>query len=472
MGATAIAIGVALVGLAALALFGALAQRRLRVRGRDQAHRRRELDAREERLEIRESTLETKAHTLELREGHLIDRERRLDAQQADLDDARIVVRKRLEEIADYTVDEARRTLMREVEADARADARDLVREVEERARAESTRRSHDIVATAIQRVAASATHATVTSTIELPDAELKGRIIGREGRNIRAFEHLTGVDLLVDESPGVVVLSSFDPVRRETARRTLVALLEDGRIHPSSIEAAHERARAEVDEAIVEAGDEAAVEAGVDDLAPELRRLLGQLEFRTSYGQNVRAHAVETALLAGAMAEELGVDAALARRCGLLHDIGKALTHRVAGSHAAIGAEVARRLGESEPVVHAIAAHHDEVPPETVEAVLTQAADAVSASRPGARRNNVEAHCQRLQRIEELVGAFDGVSQVHAMQAGREVRVMVSPEAVDDVEARRLAREIARRLESELAYPGQIAVTVIREVRARGLAS
>ena len=470
MGATA--IGIAILGVAAVGLLAVLLRRHLAARGPAQAHRRGELDAREERLAIRESTLETKAHTLELREGHLLDRERRLDAEQADLDDARLVVRKRLEEIADYTVDEARRALMREVEADARADARDLAREVEERAKAESTRRAHDIVATAIQRVAASATHATVTSTVALPDAELKGRIIGREGRNIRAFEHLTGVDLLVDESPGVVVLSSFAPVRRETARRTLVALLEDGRIHPASIETAHERARAEVDDAIAEAGDAAAAEADVDDLAPELRRLLGQLEFRTSYGQNVRAHAVEAARLAGAMAEELGVDAALARRCGLLHDIGKALTHRVAGSHAAIGAEVARRLGEPEPVVHAIAAHHDEVVPQTVEAVLTQAADAVSASRPGARRTNVEAHCQRLQRIEEVVGAFDGVSQVHAMQAGREVRVMVSPETVDDAEARRLAREIARRLEAELAYPGQIAVTVIREVRARGLAS
>ena len=472
MGATAIWIAIATVAVALAVGVVVLARIHTRANDRSYARRSAELDDRDERLSRRESTLETKAHTLELRESNLIERERRLTADRADLDDERIVVRKRLEEIADYSADEARQALLEQVEADARSDARDLVRDVQSRAQQEATRRAQDIVASAIQRVAPEATRSTATTTVELAEEELKGRIIGRDGRNIRAFEHVTGVDVVVDDTPGSVQLSSFDPVRREIARRTLVALLDDGRIHPASIEEAHKRAEAEVDEAIDEAGEAAVTEARVDGLAPELVRLIGQLEFRTSYGQNVRGHSIETALLAGAMAEELGTDAALARRCGLLHDIGKALTHKVAGSHAAVGAEIARRLGEPEPVCHAVAAHHDEVVPETVEAVLTQAADAVSASRPGARRDAFEAYCSRLRRIEELVGAFDGVTQVFAMQAGREVRVMVHPDNVDDVRARSLAREIASRIESEMAYPGQIAVTVIREVRARGIAS
>ena len=472
MGATAVWIATATAAVAVAFLAVTLARIHTRANDRAYARRSAELDERDERLSRRESTVETKAHTLELRESNLIERERGLAADRADLDDDRIVVRKRLEEIADYSADEARQALLEQVEAEARADARDLVRDIQTRAQQEATRRAHDIVASAIQRVAPEATRASATSTVELAEEELKGRIIGRDGRNIRAFEHVTGVDVVVDDTPGSVQLSSFDPVRRETARRTLVALLEDGRIHPASIEEAHTRAAAEVDQVITEAGDEAVAEARVEGVAPEIVRLLGQLEFRTSYGQNVRGHSIETALLAGAMAEELGTDAALARRCGLLHDIGKALTHKVTGSHAAVGAEIARRLGEPEQVCHAIAAHHDEVLPESVEAVLTQAADAVSASRPGARRDAYEAHCTRLRRIEEFVGAFEGVTQVFAMQAGREVRVMVHPDDVDDTRARRLAREIAGRIEDEMAYPGQIAVTVIREVRARGIAS
>jgi ribonuclease Y len=307
-----------------------------------------------------------------------------------------------------------------------------------------------------------------VVRAVPLPEEAMKGRIIGREGRNIRAFETVTGVDLIVDDTPGVVLLSCFHPLRRETARLTLEKLVADGRINPHRIEEAYEASRREVEQQCVRAGEDALLEVGISDMHPELVALLGQLRYRTSYGQNVLAHLVESAHLAGMMAAELGADVPLAKRCALLHDIGKALTHEVEGSHAVIGAQLARRYGECEEVAHAIEAHHNEVEARTVEAVLTQAADAISGGRPGARRASMESYVKRLQRMEEIAYAVsDGVEKVFVMQAGREIRVMVQPEAVDDVQAQVIARDIAKRVEEELTYPGQVRVTVIRESRA-----
>ncbi|RCV48576.1 ribonuclease Y, partial [Marinitenerispora sediminis] len=316
-------------------------------------------------------------------------------------------------------------------------------------------------------RLATEQTTESVVSVVHLPSDDMKGRIIGREGRNIRAFETVTGVNLIIDDTPEAVLLSCFDPVRREVARLTLEKLVLDGRIHPHRIEEVHEASRAEVDQLCVRAGEDALVDVGVTDVHPELVTLLGQLRYRTSYGQNVLKHLIESAHLAGIMAAELGMDRQLMKRCALLHDIGKALTHEIEGSHALIGAEIARRYGESEDVVHAIEAHHNEVEVRTVEAVLTQAADAISGGRPGARRESLEAYVERLQRLEEIAMANEGVQKVFAMQAGREVRVMVRPEEVDDLQAQVIARDIAKRVEEELVYPGQIRVTVVRESRA-----
>src|SRR5690606_8082221 len=302
---------------------------------------------------------------------------------------------------------------------------------------------------------------------VHLPGDDMKGRIIGREGRNIRAFEMVTGVNLIIDDTPGAVLLSCFDPVRREVARLTLEKLVADGRIHPHRIEETYEASRREVNQSCVRAGEDALVEVGISDMHPELVTLLGQLRYRTSYGQNVLGHLVESAHLAGMMAAELGLDVRLVKRCALLHDIGKALTHEVEGSHAVIGAEIARRYGECEDVVHAIEAHHNEVEVRTVEAVLTQAADAISGGRPGARRASLESYVERLQRMEEIAQSFEGVEKVFAMQAGRELRIMVRPDDVDDVQAQVIARDVAKRVEEELTYPGQIRVTVVRESRA-----
>jgi len=310
-----------------------------------------------------------------------------------------------------------------------------------------------------------------VVSVLHLPSDDMKGRIIGREGRNIRAFESVTGVNLIIDDTPEAVLLSCFDPVRREVGRLTLEALVLDGRIHPHRIEEMHERSKADVAQLCVRAGEDALVDVGLTDMHPELTALLGRLRYRTSYGQNVLKHLVESAHLAGLMAAELGLDPALMRRCALLHDIGKALTHEVEGSHALVGAEIARRYGEDEDVVHAIEAHHNEVEVRTVEAVLTQAADAISGGRPGARRESLEAYVKRLERLEEIANAHPGVEKVFAMQAGREVRVMVLPDKVDDIQAQVIARDIAKQVEEELTYPGQIRITVVRESRATEVA-
>jgi len=424
------------------------------------ARLRAELDRREERLT-------EELARLRAREAELAGRAAELDQLRAEVRELEAEQRRVLERAAGLTAGQARAELVRVAEAEARHEAAVAVREIERRAKAEGDQRAREIIAGSIQRLAAEQTADTVVSAFRLPSEDLKGRIIGREGRNIRAFEAVTGVNLIVDDTPELVQLSCFDPVRRETARLTLEALVADGRIHPARIEELHDRSRAEVERLCVRAGEDALLATQVGEMRPELVRLLGTLRFRTSYGQNVLGHLVESAHIAGMMAAELGVDAELVRRAALLHDIGKALSHEVAGSHAAVGAEFARRHGESAEVVHAIEAHHGEVEPRTVEAVLTQAADACSGGRPGARRESVESYVRRLERLEEIAGAHDGVAKVFAMQAGREVRVMVQPELVDDLGAQVIAREVAKQVAEELTYPGQIRITVVRESRA-----
>ena len=463
-------LGLAVVELVAIvALVVALAGHRSRARGAD--GERRDLERREQRVADREERLDAEQRHLEDRGREVHDLEQAVAAERAalqqraaDVDDER---RRVLEQAAGLSADEARTQLLAGVEVRARRDAAQLARDIERTARAEAESRAREVVVGAIQRLATDQTTESVVAVLPLPSEEMKGRIIGREGRNIRTFEQLTGVNLIIDDTPEAVLLSCFDPVRRETARLALQALVLDGRIHPQRIEDAYERATVEVAATCQRAAEDALHEVAVTDLHPELVALLGRLQLRTSYGQNVLRHLVETAHLAGLMGAELGLDAALLRRCGLLHDIGKALTHEVEGSHAMVGAEVARRCGEHPDVVHAIEAHHQEVDPRTLEAVLTQAADAISGGRPGARRESLESYVQRLHRLEEIAAGHEGVDKVFAMQAGHDVRVMVLPDVVDDIGAQVLAREIAKQVETELTYPGQIRVTVVRESRA-----
>ncbi|WP_045876052.1 ribonuclease Y [Pseudofrankia sp. DC12] len=425
------------------------------------------LTQREARIEERLATLEDQTRRIESRDRELADRDASLARRARDAEelDARRVAA--LEQAAGMTSAEAKTELLSVVEHHARLEAAALAREIEARAEDEAQDRARRIVTIAIQRVAAEQTAESVVSVLHLPGDEMKGRIIGREGRNIRAFESVTGVNVLIDDTPEAVLLSCFDPVRREVGRITLSALVADGRIHPQRIEEEYERAQREVEERCVRAGKDALVEVGIGEMHPELVVLLGRLRYRTSYGQNVLGHLVESAHLAGLMAAELRLPAVIAKRGTLLHDLGKALTHEVEGSHALVGAEIARRYGEHEDVVHAIEAHHNEVEPRSVEAVLTQAADAISGGRPGARRESLESYVRRLERIEQIAAERPGVERVFAMQAGREVRVMVVPEEVDDSAARLLARDVARQIEDELTYPGQIRVTVVRETRA-----
>ena len=363
--------------------------------------------------------------------------------------------------------DAARAELVAGLEHEAKLAAAHTVRELEREAREDGEARARRILTTAIQRLAAQQTTESVVSVVSLPSEDMKGRIIGREGRNVRAFEQITGANVVIDSTPDTVLVSCFDPVRREVARITLRELLSDGRIHPTRIEEVHARSAREVERLCLRAGEDAVTEVGITDLHPELVRILGQLRYRTSYGQNVLGHLLECAHLAGLMADELELDRAVCSRAALLHDIGKALTHESEGSHALVGAELARRHGESPDVVHAIEAHHNEVEPRTVEAVLTQAADAISGSRPGARRESLEAYVKRLERLEEIAHEHKGVEKVFAMQAGREIRVMVAPDVVDDIAAQVLARDIVKQVEDELTYPGQIRVMVVRESRA-----
>ncbi|MGW4467043.1 ribonuclease Y [Micromonospora sp. NBC_01796] len=417
-----------------------------------------------ERLTERERRLATATTELAEREGAL-------GLREAALVEAEEQRKRELERVAGLTADAARGELVEAIEGQAKREAAILVRDIEADARNTADQRARHIVVDAIQRVASEQTAESVVSVLHLPGDEMKGRIIGREGRNIRAFESVTGVNLIIDDTPEAVLLSCFDPVRREIGRLTLEKLVLDGRIHPHRIEEVFETARHEVERLCQRAAEDALVEVGITEIHPELVTLLGRLRYRTSYGQNVLKHLVETAHIAGIMASELRLDAPTIKRCAFLHDIGKALTHEVEGSHALIGADLARKYGESDDVVHAIEAHHNEVQPQTIEAVLTQASDACSGGRPGARRESLEAYVKRLERIEEIAGGKSGVEKVFAMQAGREIRVMVKPDDVDDIGAAVLARDVAKQIEEELTYPGQIRVTVVRESRVTEIA-
>jgi ribonuclease Y len=426
-----------------------------------------DLERREDRLAEREQRLDDEARRLEETKQELAQRVTELDDRAKDLDNAGVQARMELERVAGLSAQQAKAELTSSIENQAKREAQLSVKTIENAARAEADKRARKIVTLAIQRVAVEQVSEAVVSVMHLPGDEMKGRIIGREGRNIRAFESITGVNLIIDDTPEAVLLSCFDPVRREIARLTLQTLISDGRIHPQRIEDAYERGKSEIELICKRSGEDAMTELGITDMHPELIDLLGRLRYRTSYGQNVLSHLVESAHIAGMMASELRMDPLLLKRCTVLHDIGKSLTHEVEGSHALIGAEIARKYGEPDDVVHAIEAHHNEVEVRTVEAVLTQAADAISGGRPGARRESLEMYVKRLERLEEIAAAHEGVEKVYAMQAGREIRVMVKPGTVDDIQAQVVARDIAKKVEEELTYPGQIRVTVVRESRA-----
>ncbi len=434
----------------------------------DQRH---DIERREHRLTEREERLDLEQRHLEERSQQLVEVESALEERRTELLDIEDERRRVLERLAGLTAEDARVQLIESIEADAKRTAAILARDIERAAQDEAEVRARRILSTVIQRVASEQTAESVVSSVSLPSDDMKGRIIGREGRNIRAFEQITGVNLIIDDTPEAVLLSCFDPVRREVGRLALEELVADGRIHPTRIEEVHARCETEVERLCVRAGEDAALEVGVTDLHPVLLATMGRLKYRTSYGQNVLGHLIESAHVAGLLADELGLDRPACMRGAFLHDIGKALTHEAEGSHAIVGAELARKYGESDDVVHAIEAHHNEVEPRTVEAVITQAADAVSGGRPGARRESLEAYVERLHRLEEIAGAHAGVEKVYAMQAGRDVRVMVKPDEVDDIAAQILARDIAKEFEHELTYPGQIKVTVIRESRATEVA-
>ncbi|HEY6835986.1 MAG TPA: ribonuclease Y [Gaiellaceae bacterium] len=421
----------------------------------------------EERVLAQEEEIDRKLTELTRREQGLSDRETHAKQLQEDLKSARDSQLEELQRISGMTVNEAKAHLLERSEELIRHELARRVRQAEEEARGEAKRRARNLVADALQRVAANHASETTVSLIELPSDDMKGRIIGREGRNIRALEHLTGVDVIIDDTPQAVVLSSFDGIRREVAKLTLSKLIEDGRIHPARIEEMYYQSKAEIDDLIRQAGEQAVFEANCGDMHEELVKILGRLRYRTSYGQNVLKHTLEVVHLAGIMASELQASVKTAKRAALLHDIGKALTHEVEGSHALLSAQYARRYGESPAVVHAIEAHHYEVEPQTVEAVLVIAADAISASRPGARGESLEQYIKRLEALEEVAARHQGVEKVYALQAGREIRVIVKPKEVDDDGAVLLSHEIAREIEDQLEYPGQIKVTVIRESRA-----
>jgi ribonuclease Y len=431
------------------------------IRGHREESRRRDA-----RLTKREEEIDAKQAQLQKAERGFADVKHQLDRRQEELNRLADEHRRQLEQVARMTAQEAKDALMGQLVDEAKREAMATVRELEQRAREEGEERARKIVTIAIQRVASEQTADSSVSVFALPSDDMKGRIIGREGRNIRAFEALTGVNLIIDDTPEAVVLSCFDPVRREVARLTLEKLVADGRIHPARIEEMYGRSVAEVEEEVKRAGERAIIETGITDMHPEMVRVLGRLQYRTSYGQNVLRHLIESAHIAAALAAELGVDPALVKRSALLHDIGKALTHEVEGSHALIGAELARRLKEPPEVVHAIESHHGEVEQRTVVAVLAQTADQISGGRPGARRESIEQYVKRLERLEQICESYPGVAKTFAMQAGREVRVMVKPEEVDDLTAQVLARDIAKQVEEELQYPGQIKITVIRETR------
>ncbi len=438
------------------------------------AARREELESTEDRLAEREELLERKLALLEERQERLDVRSESLDERRdaleeriAELDERERELREGMERLAGITAEEARERLIAEVEDEARAEASRTIRRLKEEARREAERESKKIITMAIEKMAVDHSSDVLVSLVALPSDDMKGRIIGREGRNIRAFESATGVDVVVDDTPEAVLLSCFDPIRREIARIAMERLVADGRIHPGRIEEMVEKAREEIEEGMRETAEEVAYDLGIHDLHPQLLELLGRLKFRTSYGQNQLQHAREVALLAGNMAGEMGLDVEMARRMGLLHDIGKALTHEREGSHVELGHEVARRYDEPEQVLNAIRAHHDEEPARFPETFLVTAADAISGSRPGARRESFEHYVERLEKLEEIASSYSGVEKVFAIQAGREIRIMVAPQEVSDEEMNELSERTARRIEEELQYPGQIKVVVVRESRA-----
>ncbi len=427
----------------------------------------REIRAAENRVSQREESLDRRVESLDAREHQLSSLQGDIEHRERELEEAQDEVRQSLERVAGMTPSEAKRELLDTLKDDVTRESAAIIRDAEMRTKAEADKHAREILSVAIQRVAADHSAENTVSTVAIPSDDLKGRIIGREGRNIRSFEQLTGTNLIIDDTPECVTISCFDPIRREIARVTMENLVADGRIHPARIEEMHGKATDLVNQRVQEAGEQASFDAGIHDLHPELVRTLGRLRYRTSFGQNVLNHSLEVAYLAGVMASELGLDPYPATRAGLLHDLGKALPHEVQGSHAVLGADLARRFGEKPEIVHAIEAHHEDVEPNTVLDVLIQAADAISAARPGARKESLDTYVKRLEALEEIANAHNGVERTFAIQAGREVRVMVAPDVIDDAKSTVLAHDIAQQIESELQYPGQVKVVVVRESRA-----
>lgn len=434
---------------------------------RDSRERRNEIQRLERRILQREESLDKKSDLLEKKEETINKRLQEIDQMEENVEQLYVKRREELERISNLTSEEAKEILLEEVRKEVSHDAALLIKEIESKAKEEADKKSREIITTAIQRCAADHVSESTVHVVALPNDEMKGRIIGREGRNIRTLETLTGVDLIIDDTPEAVILSSFDPIRREVARIALEKLIVDGRIHPARIEEMVERAKKDVENDIKEEGEQATLETGVHGLHPEIIRLLGRLKYRTSYGQNVLKHSIEVAYLASVMASELGLDVNLAKRAGLLHDIGKAIDQEQEGPHALIGGDFAKKYHESPLVVNAIAAHHGDVEMMSLEAVLVQAADAISAARPGARRETLEAYIKRLEKLEEIANSYEGVDKSYAIQAGREIRIMVKPEQLDDAGSIELARDLAKSVEEQLEYPGQIKINVIREIRA-----
>lgn len=434
---------------------------------KDIRERRRELDRVERRIIQKEEMIDKKTENMEKKEQILLEKEKETEKTQQDLQMILSQQLKELERLSGLSSEEAKELLLYNVSQQIRQETAVLIRSIEIEAKEEADKKAKNIVSLAIQKCAADVVSESTVSVVPLPNDEMKGRIIGREGRNIRTFEALSGVDLIIDDTPEAVILSSFDPIRREVARVALGNLVSDGRIHPARIEEMVEKARKEIEQEIREVGEQAAFEVGVHGLHPELIKLLGRLKYRTSYGQNVLRHSVEVAHLAGIMAAELEVDIMLAKRSGLLHDIGKSVDHEVSGPHVEIGVDLAKKYRENKDVIHGIEAHHGDIEPETVEAVLVQAADAISASRPGARRETLETYIKRLEKLENVAESFSGVDRTFAIQAGREIRIIVKPEEIDDLHSINLARDIAAKIEQDLDYPGQIKVVVIRETRS-----